>query len=863
MPLPSPNLDDRSFEDLLAEAKALVARSGCGWTDLSAGDPGAVLLEAFAYLTSLMLYRLNRLPEKVHVELLRLMGVKLTPPAAARASLTFTLARAQADPVLIPAGTRVTVGRSGGGDPPIFTTAEATTIPAGELSAARVTAYHCTLVSAELAGLGTGLPGQSVQAAQAPVIAPTGDALDLIVGVEASADELNERVPALSFGGKSYRVWSAVDSFSVTGPDSCAYIADRHSGCITFAPAVRALGTDGRLDGGTATLARVPAPGRMIRLWYRRGGGEAGNLPAHSLVVLRDPIRGLQVTNPEPSSGGSAAETVANAMLRGPEELHSLRRAVTARDFEAVALRSSAAVARAKAFTQAELWRYAPPGTVEILLVPDFGTLEQRGGGTVTREALQAHETDAIRQLILSALDQRRPLGTACAVNWVRYKTVSVRVRVVVHRGEDAQAVRARVLERMHLTINPLGTPLQRHGWPFGEPLRASHIYDIVLAEPGVHYVDQVRFIVSEVPGRDVRALLCDPIQPATWYAAGEQTLYRSLNDGDGWEPVGRFSDESVEAVAAHPARAGLLAVCTRLGDGSARVHVSCDCGETWRRAAELAFPVYDLAWLDRNGAPVLLMATDKGLYELAMEADASPLQLVVDPQAATLGFYAVETFIDGRGGSNVAVAARQMGGVFMSRAGGRTETFQRIHPGGEDIRVLAVQRLGLSLFLWAGITTAGNEAGKGCARWELPSAPQSVEAPEGWRAMQARWQGGSCRVLAVDGERVFAGTHSGGVAVLDSARPDAGWTPSPIQCGLPMRGADKLFAPVLALAVARGAALLLAAGAEGVYRSRDGAAGFEHASSMEFAEKVALPPTWLFCSGVHDVQVGSADESR
>ena len=55
MSLPSPKLDDRSFDQLLDEAKALVARSDCGWTDLSAGDPGAVLLEAFAHITSLYL----------------------------------------------------------------------------------------------------------------------------------------------------------------------------------------------------------------------------------------------------------------------------------------------------------------------------------------------------------------------------------------------------------------------------------------------------------------------------------------------------------------------------------------------------------------------------------------------------------------------------------------------------------------------------------------------------------------------------------------------------------------------------------------------------------------------------------------
>lgn len=117
--------------------------------------------------------------------------------------------------------------------------------------------------------------------------------------------------------------------------------------------------------------------------------------------------------------------------------------------------------------------------------------------------------------------------------------------------------------------------------------------------------------------------------------------------------------------------------------------------------------------------------------------------------------------------------------------------------------------------------------------------------------------------MLAFDGDHVFAGTHSAGVMRLDSARPDAAWLPSIIQCGLPMRDADKLFAPVPALAVARGGTVLLAGGAEGVYRSGDGGVRFEKASSTEFAEKVALPPTWLFCSGVHDVQVVSVDEIR
>jgi hypothetical protein len=860
MALPSPNLDDRSFEQLLDDAKSLVARSDSGWTDLGPGDPGEVLLEAFAYLTSLMLYRVNRLPEKVHVELLRLIGVKQAPPAAARALLSFSLARPSDQPTEIPAGTRVTVSRRGAGEPPVFATVAAAVIPAGEVAVHGLLALHCTTVEGELAGAGSGLPGQWVQAAQAPLIAASGDDLDLRVGVEATADELTERVHAVPFEGKVYRIWQAVEHFAASGPQDCHYLVDRASGRVHFAQALRVLDDEGRLEAGCATLAQVPAPGRSIRLWYRRGGGEAGNLPAHALTVLRDARPGLLVTNPEPATGGAAAETVDNAMRRGPEAMHSLRRAVTARDFEALALRSSAAVVRAKAVTQAELWRHALPGTVEVLLVPSLGSFEQRGGGRVTREALQAQETDAARQAILAALDYRRPLGTTCVVNWVRCKPVTVKVDLVVHRGEDAAAVRTRALDRLHQVINPLPTPLQRGGWPFGQALRASHVYDIVLAEPGVAYVDHVSFVVDEVPAQDVRALACDPVQPATWYAASGETLYRSLNDGDGWEAAGRFAGELVDSVATQPARAGLLGVATRLADASARVQVSWDCGETWRQVGDFAFPVNDLAWIERNGVQVLLLATDKGLYELAMQADAAPVQLTVDAANPTGGFYAVAAFADGRGGSNVAVAARQHGGVFLSRQGGRTESFERIHPGEEDIRVLAVQRLGSSVYLWAGLTSPGNEAGRGCLRWELPSSPGSTESPDGWRPLAQGWEGGSCRTLAFEGEKVYAGTHSAGVAVLDGPA----WKPSSIQCRLPMRGTDKLFAPVEALAVARGSGVLMAGGPMGVSRSRDGAAFFEDSSRQEFAERVALPATWLFCSGPHQVHATEAGhESR
>jgi predicted phage baseplate assembly protein len=156
MSLPSPNLDDRDFQQLLEEARRRIVQSCPGWTDLSPSDPGMVLLELFAHLTEMMIYRLNRLPEKAYVEFLRLMGAKISPPEAASVTLRFSLSRSQERSVELSRGTRVTVNRSAGEtEPPIFVTTHTVIIEPG-MTEVDVPALHCDLVEAELAGEGTG-----------------------------------------------------------------------------------------------------------------------------------------------------------------------------------------------------------------------------------------------------------------------------------------------------------------------------------------------------------------------------------------------------------------------------------------------------------------------------------------------------------------------------------------------------------------------------------------------------------------------------------------------------------------------------------------------------------------------------------
>src|SRR3972149_247290 len=112
MPLPVPNLDDRHFQDLVDEAKRMIPRYCPTWTDHNVSDPGVTLIELFAWMVDILLYRLNRVPEKNYIKFLDLIGVKLQTPQPARANITFHLSAAQPEPIAIPKGTEVATVRT-------------------------------------------------------------------------------------------------------------------------------------------------------------------------------------------------------------------------------------------------------------------------------------------------------------------------------------------------------------------------------------------------------------------------------------------------------------------------------------------------------------------------------------------------------------------------------------------------------------------------------------------------------------------------------------------------------------------------------------------------------------------------------
>ena len=127
MSLPVPNLDDRQFQSIVDEAKRLIPTYCPEWTNHNVSDPGVALIELFAWMTEMAIYRLNQVPDAFYTRMLNLLGFEQFPAKAARGPLTFWLTSSQVQSVSIPAGTQVATDGTVGSQR-MFTTLDDLTI---------------------------------------------------------------------------------------------------------------------------------------------------------------------------------------------------------------------------------------------------------------------------------------------------------------------------------------------------------------------------------------------------------------------------------------------------------------------------------------------------------------------------------------------------------------------------------------------------------------------------------------------------------------------------------------------------------------------------------------------------------------
>jgi hypothetical protein len=465
---------NKDYASLRAALLQVAADRFPEWTDQSPNDLGTMLLELFAYMGDALFYNQDRIAgesfletaveRRSVVQLLRLIGYELRPPAAASADLTLLFKDTTYDPTVsfsVPqfAAFKTTVPATGtpitfqyiqtaslaidrGSLPFGYTDAQGklqvdsagkavappTPLPT---NATRYRVYQTLPVvqvdaniASEIVASSDGSAGQRYALSRSPVVAGT-----LVVSVDAGGGPV---------------VWNLVPSLLESQAGDTSYAVRRDENNVVW------------IEFGDGTYGKVPQRGlNNITASYSVGGGVKGNVPANAiskLVTAIDQLKG--VVNVLPASGGAEAEATQDAAARGPAQFRATGRAVTASDYETLAK----AFGVAKALAQPVGWN-----TVQLVVAP-------AGGGVPSQTLIDD---------LTAFLEPKRMLTTLLQIAGPRYVNVYVDVTVAPLPQFSTTLVRQQV-------VTVVNAYFSFDGLGFNQILYISKLYEVIQEIDGV-----------------------------------------------------------------------------------------------------------------------------------------------------------------------------------------------------------------------------------------------------------------------------------------------------------------------------------------------------------------------------------------
>jgi Baseplate J-like protein len=304
------------------------------------------------------------------------------------------------------------------------------------------------------------------------------------------ADSIADRE---DIGGPWVR-WKEVRAFFDAGPKDRCYSIDRAAGVLRF---------------GDGLHGSIPPAGidniRAFR--YRTGGGAAGNVSAGDVTTLATAVQGIEsVFNPTAAGGGADTASTDTMLEIGPQQISHRDRAVSAEDFEKLAVEASRQVAKARCLRTTNLLRATNQpdpcdpgqqhvarearGWVSVIIVPKSGDP-------------QPCPSLELRRTVLAYLRERAPgllvAGERLVVRPPDYVVVSISASVFVASLEQASAVEAAAVDALRKLLHPLVGGPEGRGWEFGRPIAASDVFAVLEA---IRDVDHVEGLVFHVDGR-------------------------------------------------------------------------------------------------------------------------------------------------------------------------------------------------------------------------------------------------------------------------------------------------------------------------------------------------------------------------
>ena len=279
---------------------------------------------------------------------------------------------------------------------------------------------------------------------------------------------------------EAWVLWEEREDFALSGPTDRHYTLDRNEGVIRFSDGVS---------------GRIPPHGRQetIEVRYVTGGGLVGNVAAGAINRSSRALGFVSlVENPRPTAGGCDQETFAQAVERGGAALRHGDRAVTARDFEALALEATRNIVRAKCFPNRDDQGTPRPGWVTlVVLLRDY----QAGG-----ELLPTVRTQILDYIL------RRCGGNLAALNHFhvvgpQFLELCVKVELTVGDFNQVFAVREEVSRRLEAFLDPLTGNFDGKGWAVGRIPNDTQLRNCLSGVRGVKFLRQVTSAVFRETG--------------------------------------------------------------------------------------------------------------------------------------------------------------------------------------------------------------------------------------------------------------------------------------------------------------------------------------------------------------------------
>jgi hypothetical protein len=459
----------RDYDSLLQSMRKQIPTKLPEWTDYtSEADFGNVLLQLFAHMGDILSYYQDRIANESFlstaqtrrsiIDHLRLIGYRLSTASPAAAKLVLTVPTSVNDVLTISKGDAFATKSQKDKKSVRFEYTSETPLqidcatlpvdprdPTKKIYTDGIPVEEGQLVKDEILGISDGTANQRFTLSHAGVILRS----------LSTTEQINQDILLLTEQGEILETWTLRESLAFSREqqhDFILEIDERDRATVIF---------------GDGAFGFIPPNGSTIKVTYRVGGGAFGNVPTNTIqTIVSAPqlsLVGAKVINPAPASGGAERESIEHAVMHAPKVFRSLKRAVAADDYKALALDFNGV---SKVRAEATNWN-----TVTLYIAPT-------GGGRVS---------DVLEANLLAYFEDKRPITTIIEIADVDY----VKIYLTATVGVESYYSRNEIKEQVEGAV---GNLLALENVDFKQTIYLSKFYEAMEAIAGVAYVNIPEF---------------------------------------------------------------------------------------------------------------------------------------------------------------------------------------------------------------------------------------------------------------------------------------------------------------------------------------------------------------------------------